>query len=128
MNHKAKQAPGVLLSTVGALLGAPLGWLLAGWVMHRSILGCFLIGALMGIGARWLGGRGPMGFGIASGVAALFLGLLCHWRVAPFAAGDSFGYFLQHAGDLGLWSWMDVGFGALLAFRIPTRQAPGKAV
>jgi hypothetical protein len=113
-------AKDILIGAAGAIAGGVLGWFAARWVVQSGYYGVFLVGFGMGAGARLLLKRRSLAFGYACGSVAFVASVLCHWSVAPFVTDEGLRYFLMNLHNVGLWSWIDIGFGTFLAFRLPT--------
>lgn len=111
----------------GCLIGAGLAWFPALWIMHKGVLGAFLIGAAAGILGRCALGRRHGGLAYFSAGLAFALATICHWHLAPFVPDESLGYFIRHMSDLGWKTWVDLIFGSCLAYYILSHRVPDEA-
>ncbi|NJN05748.1 MAG: hypothetical protein HC814_04365 [Rhodobacteraceae bacterium] len=65
--------------------------------------------------------RGSLPLSIITGIAALVLGVLAEWRLAPFKTDSSLGYFLSHLHQLRPLTLIMIGIGAYVCFWMPFR-------
>jgi hypothetical protein len=90
----------LLWGSAGALAGGVIGYFAFLWVVKQGFYAGALPGALLGLGCGLLIRRRSIFLAGVCGVFSLLLGLVAEWRVFPFAADDSFGYFLAHLHQL----------------------------
>ena len=109
---------GAILSLIGAVVGAALGFFAFGWILRQGLYAIMLPGALLGFGASLTAPRRSQVRGILCGVAALAVGLFAEWHYRPFVADESLGYFLTHVGDLLPIAKIMILVGALLGYWI----------
>jgi hypothetical protein len=105
----------------GATLGAVVGWFAFFWAARQGFYMLALPGGLLGAGAGLLMRRGSLPFALVCAVAALALGLLAEWRLAPFRADASLGYFLAHLHQLQPLTLIMIALGGFLGFWMPLR-------
>ena len=107
----------------------PLGCALAGglaghfaflWIARQGFYAIILPGALIGLAGGWFGQKQTMTFGMVFGIAcavlALIAGIVSEWRLRPFRADDSFGYFITHLQLLPPITLIMIAIGAVFAF------------
>lgn len=114
-------AANILLGVLGGMIGAVIGWFVFFWAARQGFYMLALPGGLLGAGAGLLMRRRSLPFALVCAVAALALGLLAEWRLAPFRADASLGYFLAHLHQLQPITLLMVALGAFLGFWIPFR-------
>jgi F0F1-type ATP synthase assembly protein I len=100
----------------GASLGGLIGWFAFFWIARQGFYMLVLPGGLLGVGAGLLMKRGSVLFAIACGVVALALGTLAEWRLAPFRAEASLGYFLSHLHQLRPLTLIMIALGGFIGF------------
>jgi hypothetical protein len=101
---------------IGAAVGGVLGWLAFFWIARQGFYMLALPGGLLGVGAGLLMRRGSLPFAIVAGLAALGLGVLAEWRLSPFRADASLGYFLAHLHQLRPLTLIMIGIGGFIGF------------
>jgi len=74
------------------------------WIARQGFYAIILPGALIGFAGGWAIQRqtlaSGMVFGIVCAVIALIAGIVSEWRLRPFIADNSFGYFITHLQQL----------------------------
>ena len=110
-----------LRSIIGAILGGILGHLATAWLIKQGFYSVAFPGALIGFGAIIGQVRGAL-LPILYGLAALTLGYYTEWTHFPFTKNRTFGYFLQHLGELKPLTHIMVLLGAVMAFWMPFRR------
>lgn len=113
-----------LLGLLGALSGGVLGYFGFVWLVGQGFYAMVLPGGLVGMGAGLVKG-GSIALAIASGIVALAVSLYAEWRVFPFAADESFSFFMQHLHEKAPMKLIMMAAGTAIGFWIPfRRQAP----
>jgi hypothetical protein len=110
-----------LLVLAGAVAGAVLGYFIVQWLAHQGYYAMIVPGGLVGLGAG-ISKSKSLAISIVCGVIALGAGLFTEWRVFPWMADGSLGYFLAHLTDLKPVTLGMFGIGAFLGFWIPFRR------
>jgi hypothetical protein len=105
-----------VLGIIGAALGGLLGFYTFGWLFGQGWYGLMIPGAFLGFGCSLLARHRSTARGIVCGIAAIGLGLYTEWRFRPFAADDSFQYFLLNVKDLTPVTLIMLVIGTLIAF------------
>ena len=117
----------VLLLTIGvSLVFYGLPTLVVYWLFWSEsddgwAYGLAIPGGLLGLGAgmfrtesKWV----P----VFCGVLGLILGFFTDWRIFPFSADGSLGYYLSHLQQLRPITWIMILLGAGVAFWVPFRR------
>ena len=89
-----------LLGIVGGVCGGAVGWFVFSLIARQGYHALALPGALVGLGCGALSGRRSLCLGFACACAALALGAVVAWRVAPFADNSGLEYYLLHLDEL----------------------------
>jgi hypothetical protein len=110
-----------LLVLAGAVAGGVLGYFVVRWLAHQGLYAMIVPGGLVGLGAGMAKSK-SLAIPIVCGVIALGAAMFTEWRVFPFAADDSLGYFLSHLTDLRSMTLIMFAVGTLLGFWIPFRR------
>jgi hypothetical protein len=100
----------------GAIAGGTLGHFVFLWLARQGFYALALPGALLGLGCGLFLRHRSLPLAAVCGLFALALGILSEWRVAPFVADVSFGYFLTHLPQLRPWTWLMIGLGSIFGF------------
>src|SRR5262245_20457566 len=108
----------IAFGLLGAALGGCIGYLAFVWLLRQGFYALILPPTLLSLGAG-LGSR-SRSFVLATmcGVAGLGLALFSEWRVAPFAADQSFWYFITHLHKLRPITLIMLAIGTLFSFRL----------
>ncbi|MCB1061758.1 MAG: hypothetical protein KDN20_02415 [Verrucomicrobiae bacterium] len=108
-----------LLVLGGALLGGVVGYLVFSWLVRNSgAYGFAIPGVLVGLGASFYRGA-PTWATILCGVIGLGFGVFSIWKMAPFIADGSFGYFVSHLHHLPTIQLILLSLGTGVAFWLP---------
>lgn len=106
----------ILLGSVGAVLGAVLGWAIFYGLTRVGLYALVAPGAMAGIVA----GRCTRQYSVPVGIISLFVGavatVLSEWHHAPWIADDSLVYFVTHLHKLSLPTMILGGLGIAVAF------------
>ena len=106
----------IALCILGAAAGGVAGYFTCAWLLGQGLYGLALPGTLLGLGCGIFVKSRSMALAIACGIAGLLLGFFCEWRLAPFTADSSLGYFLSHLSDLRPRTFVMVVLGGIFAF------------
>src|SRR4051794_8504318 len=104
-----------LLAFFGALAGGIVGYCVFFWMARQGFYALALPGGLLGMGAGIVKTRSIL-VALACAPAAAVLGLVAEWRFAPFAANESFSYFLAHVPSLSAVTLVLILVGSVIAF------------
>jgi len=103
-----------------ALAGGLVGHFAFLWIARQGFYAIILPGALIGFAGGWAIQRqtlaSGMVFGIVCAVIALIAGIVSEWRLRPFIADNSFGYFITHLQQLRPITLIMIAIGAVFAF------------
>ena len=113
-----------LCGLAGGAVGAVLGYFVFRWIAGQGFYALAVPGTLLGLG--WgLASRHRSYFDAAAcGVLGLALGIFSEWKFAPFAADDSFDFFLKHLHQLKPITWIMIGVGAAAAVWLGAGRGP----
>lgn len=103
------------------MVGGVLGHFAFLWIVQQGFYALVLPGGALGIGAGYLIRQRSIPFAVASGIAALALGVFSEWRFAPFIKDSSWGYFLAHVFDLKPITLLMIAAGGAIGFWSPFR-------
>jgi hypothetical protein len=115
----------LVLCLAGGVVGGLLGYWACAWMAGQGFIAVVLPGAGIGLGCGALARRSSLAIGLVAGLAALAVGVYATWRVAPFVADDSLGFFLQHLGDVQPAMLLMIAFGGLCGFWFGRRREGG---
>ena len=101
----------LLAGVAGALLGAVLGSFAFLWIARQGFYALMLPGGLAGVGGGLFAKGRSVPRAVLCGAIALAAGLFSEWKLAPFIADASLGYFLAHFYDLRPISLLMIGLG-----------------
>ncbi len=101
---------------LGAAVGGAAGYFVTGWLVRQGFYAMALPGVGIGFGAGLLVTKRCPGVAIVCGLLALALGVYTEWKNFPFIADKSFGYFLQHLGDLRPLTLILIGLGTVAGY------------
>jgi hypothetical protein len=104
-----------VLGVVGAVIGGVLGFYIFRWLFGQGFYGLMIPGALLGLGCSLLAQHPSTARGLICGAAALCLGLYTEWHFRPFAADDTFTYFVHHLNQLTPVTYLMIGVGTIIA-------------
>lgn len=107
-----------VLGLIGAALGGWLGAVAFGWALKQGFYAMVMPPALVGVGAGLLVRHRSQGLAILCGILGLSLGLWLEWRYFPFTADSGGGYFLTHLHQLRPITWLMLGLGTFLSYRM----------
>jgi hypothetical protein len=116
-----KDSPATWVVPLGcALAGGLAGHFAFLWIARQGFYAIILPGALIGFAGGWFVQRQTMGFGLVFGIVcallALIAGIISEWRLRPFVADNSFGYFITHLQQLRPITLIMIAIGAVFAF------------
>jgi hypothetical protein len=120
-NAMSQAAKSNLLAIAGAIVGGLIGYFIFIWLASQGFYGLIIPGGLIGIAAGFAKSK-SLAIAIVCGIAALFLGLFCEWKFAPFNADDSLGYLLSHFYELKPVTLLMIAAGAAIGFWAPFRH------
>ena len=90
------------------------------WIARQGFYAIILPGALIGFAGGWAIQRqtlaSGMVFGIVCALIALIAGIVSEWRLRPFKADNSLGYFITHLQLLQPITLIMIAIGAAFAF------------
>ncbi len=116
MNERVEVVLRGLTGLAGAAVGATVGYFSVVWLSQQGLYAIILPGPLLGLGCALVLRRSSMVAGILCGLAAVPLGILCEWRIAPFIVDRSLSYFLTHLDQLRPATMILIALGAVFAF------------
>jgi hypothetical protein len=116
-----KDSPATWVVPLGcALAGGVAGHFAFLWIARQGFYALILPGALIGFAGGWFVQRPTRGFGLVFGIVcallALIVGVVSEWRLRPFLADNSFGYFITHLQQLRPITLIMIAIGAAFAF------------
>jgi len=117
-NNEMKRAA---LAVVYGALGAVAGYFVFSWLASQGYYGLVVPGVAVGLGAGF-GRSRKLWVGAICGIIALAAGIFSEWKVFPFIADGSFGYFVTHLQNLTPLTMISIPAGALLAFWMACRR------
>ncbi len=106
------------LGIVGAVVGGVAGYFVFFWIARQGFYALVLPGAAVGLGCAVLSRGESRPLGIVCAVLAVPLGLFSEWKISPFIADESLGYFLTHVSDLQWITIIMIVLGGALAYWI----------
>jgi hypothetical protein len=89
-----------LLAVAAGLGGGIVGHFLFIWMLQQGFYALLLPGALVGIAAGLVLKERSVPLIVICGLMGLAVGIFSEWRIGPFIADKSFGYFIRHLPDL----------------------------
>jgi hypothetical protein len=104
-----------VLALVCALAGGVIGYFAFLWIARQGLYALALPGVLIGLAGGWLAQRRSIGFALLCAVLALLVGIVSEWRLRPFVADNTFGYFLTHLQQLRPITLIMIALGAVFA-------------
>ena len=104
------------LGVVGAVLGGVAGYFVFRWIAGQGFYALILPGATVGLGCGVLSRGRSHALGVVCGLLAVPVGLLAEWRLEPFVADESLGYFLKHLHQLQPITIIMIVVGTALAY------------
>lgn len=110
-----------LLALLCGSIGGVLGYFAFDWIAGQGFYALILPGALVGFGA----GRFPsssIAIPALCGIMALVIGLFSEWKISPFIADDSLGYFVTHLHELQPITLILLAVGTFVGFWFPFRR------
>jgi len=116
-----KDSPAKWVVPLGcALAGGLVGHFAFLWIARQGFYAIILPGALIGLAGGWFAQKqtpaSGMVFGIVCAVIALVAGIISEWRLRPFTADNSFGYFITHLQQLRPITLIMIAIGTVFAF------------
>ncbi len=105
-----------VLSLVGAVLGAAIGFYTFLWLLKQGYYGLIIPGAFLGLGCSLASRHRSMVRGLLCGVAALGLSQFADWYCT--ITDDGFLEFLSHGKTLTPVTMVMTGIATLVAFWI----------
>jgi hypothetical protein len=129
MEEGVKGAKGLSwpLGILGGVLGGVVGYFVYLWLAGQGFYAPMVPGAMVGLGCGLLSRGRSVPLGVVCGLAALPVGLFAEWRVLPFVADDSLGYFVRHLHDLKPVTLIMIAIGAALAYWLGVGTTPRPA-
>lgn len=85
---------------LGMVVGGVAGFFLFQWLVRQGFYGLAIPGAVMGLACGYLSRVHSPVLAAACGIGATLLLPFAEWKLFPFVADDSFGYFLTHLHQL----------------------------
>lgn len=116
MESSSKRTRTLLLGTVGAIVGALIGFAVFKTLLSVGLYALIAPGAIAGIVANRFARQSSMSVGIISLVVAAIATILSQWNVGPFPADESLQYFVTHLHRLPTAAMIMGGLGVILAF------------
>jgi hypothetical protein len=110
------------MALVGAAIGGAVGYFLFFLIAKLGFYGLMIPGAMLGLGAGMFRNRSIV-VAIVCGLAALALGLFTEWKIAPFVADESLGFFVTHIHKLSPVTLVMVVLGGVVGFWCPFPRA-----
>ena len=98
--------------------------------MKQGFYALMVPGFFLGLGCYVLSRHPSKARGVACGLAAVALGLVCEWWVSPFVKDEGLAFFLAHVHHLSIVTWVMIAVGGLIAFSfgrdhyLPDRKTP----
>src|SRR3954469_24164947 len=89
-----------VLAVACALGGGLVGHFLFIWMARQGFYALLIPGALVGIGAGMVFKGRSVALMVICGVMGLAFGTFSEWRLRPFVADNTLGYFVRHLPDL----------------------------
>jgi F0F1-type ATP synthase assembly protein I len=109
-----------LVALVCAVAGGVIGHFGFVWIARQGFYALILPGALIGLMGGWFYDRQRMtsasAFAVVCGVMGLIAGIVSEWRIRPFLANNSFGYFITHLQQLRPITLIMILLGGVFAF------------
>jgi len=84
----------------GAIVGGIAGYFVFRLLSSRGMFGYAIPGAMVGLGAGLVAGGRSYWLGALCAAAGLCVTIFAEWTVAPFAADQSFQFFVTHLHKL----------------------------
>jgi hypothetical protein len=110
----------LLLITLGAIAGAAVGTGITYFLSEQGVRAAAIPGGMLGLAAGMFRHR-TIAVPIVCCIAALVLGLVVEWKLFPWAADQSFSFFLMHLQDKKALILIMIGIGAAVGFYSPYR-------
>lgn len=104
------------LGLLGAVGGGAVGYFAFFLLARQGLYAMVLPGALLGLGCGALSGGKSNVLGVVCGLLGVLLGVVTEWRFAPFAADESFSFFVTHLKDVRTMALVMIALGGLFAF------------
>lgn len=104
------------LGLLGAVAGGAVGYFAFFLLARQGLYAMVLPGALLGLGCGALSGGKSNVLGVVCGLLGVLLGVFTEWRFAPFAADESFSFFVTHLKDVRTMALVMIALGGLFAF------------
>jgi hypothetical protein len=100
---------------VGIIVGGAAGFFLFQWLVDQGFYGLAIPGAVMGLACGFASRIHSPILAATCGICATLLLPYAEWKVLPFAADDSLGYFLTHLNQLRPLTWIMFALGIVFA-------------
>jgi hypothetical protein len=110
--------PNNALGLIAAAAGGSVGYFIFFWMTRQGFYTLIIPPALLGLAGGLATGRRSQLFGIACGIAGLGLALFVEWRFAPFAADESFTFFLTHLHKRKPLTLLMLVIGTVISYRL----------
>jgi hypothetical protein len=107
----------------GALAGGVVGYFAFSWALGQGFYAPVLPGGMVGIGGGLLVKDRSVLRATVCGLLALGLGGFAEWRLRPFIADHSLGYFLTHLHQLSPLTLVAVIGGGVLGYWLALGKA-----
>lgn len=101
-----------VIGVAAALAGAAAGYWCVGILTRQGIHAIVLPAALPGLTAGILSKERSVWWAVLYGAIGVAAALFTEWKIRPFFADSSAGYFVQHLGDLLPVVKVVIGIGA----------------
>src|SRR4030095_15753687 len=116
--NESNQSKAITFGLLGAIAGGCLGYFAFFWIARQGFYALVLPPALMGLAAGICARQRSNFLAVICGVAGLALGLFAEWRYAPFAADNSFSYFISHIYALKPITLVILALGTFFGYRL----------
>jgi hypothetical protein len=107
---------------LGAVAGGVVGYFVTSWLWYQfSIAALAVPGGLAGLGAGIFKCKSNAIAAVCGGIA-LAAGIFATWKLFPFIADQSFGYFLAHLHTIRPYMTVMIVIGAFIGYWVPYRR------
>ena len=106
----------IVRGLLGGICGAVAGYFLFTFLLSQGFYALAIPGCLIGMGCGWSSGIRSSILASNCCVWAIAVSLFAEWRMFPFTADPSLGYFLRNLKDLTTVTWAMILIGCVCAF------------